>query len=259
MIYITGDVHSKRQYTWEQKEHGPNLKTALDFLKILKKYKIRSTLFINGICLDEETEDVKKLLDYEVELGGHTYNSFGKMNIFKSYIYRKIWKCIYGPERYQIKDILKTRKAFEKLGLKMLSWRTHCYSSNETTFRLLKEQGVRYVSDLLGKQQPFEKNGLIHLPINTPPDENTMALGPLRPENRDPFAGCTKGRIMPSEWLEIVKKRIIENEKNQKASVLLTHPATMAYIKDYWLLKELAEFIKKNKYPTVYIRECKIR
>jgi peptidoglycan/xylan/chitin deacetylase (PgdA/CDA1 family) len=256
MIFITGDVHSKKQHNWEQKEHGPNVKTALEFLKILENYKIKSTLLINGICLDEEAEDVKKLLDYKVELGGHTYDSFGKMNIFKSYIYRKLYGCVYGPKRYQKKDIIKTKKAFEKMGLKMLSWRTHCYSSNETTFRLLKEHGVRYVTDLLGERQPFEKNRLIHLPINTPPDENTMALGPLKPENRNPFAGCTKGRIRPSEWIEIVKKRITENEKQNKDSVLLLHPSTMAYVENYKLLKELAKFIRKNKYQTGYMKNA---
>jgi peptidoglycan/xylan/chitin deacetylase (PgdA/CDA1 family) len=259
MIYITGDVHSKKIMNWEQKEKGPNVKTALEFLKILKKYSIKSTLFINGICLNEEREDVKKMLDYDVELGGHTYDNFGKMNVFKSYIYRKLYKCVYGPRTYQEKDIKKTKKAFRKMGLEMKSWRTHCYGSNQTTFRLLSKYKVRYVSDLLGEIQPFNENNITHLPINTPPDQNTMALGPLRPENRDPFASCTKGRIRPEEWLEIIKKRISENEKNKKDSVLLLHPATMACADNYRILKELAEFIKKNKYKTAYLQECKLK
>ena len=77
----------------------------------------------------------------------------------------------------------------------MTSWRTHAFGSNEQTIRLLKNEGVKYLSDLMGDIKPFEKFGLIHLPISIPPDNNAIAYGALRPENRDPFVGCTKGRI----------------------------------------------------------------
>ena len=135
MIFITGDVHSKKFSNWEQEGFGPNVKTALEYLKILKKYNLSATLFINGICLDKEKEEVEKLLNYDVELGGHTYDNFGdKGNFFmkiKYYFLRMRFGCNYGSYNSQKKDIEKIKKAFEKLGLKMTSWRTHSYSSNE--------------------------------------------------------------------------------------------------------------------------------
>ena len=82
--------------------------------QFLKKYQISCTLFINGKCLETETGDVKKLLEFDVELGGHTYDNFGKMNIFKSYINRKLYGCVYGSARFQRSDILRTKRAFEK-------------------------------------------------------------------------------------------------------------------------------------------------
>lgn len=247
MLYLTGDVHTKLSGSWEQKKSGPEIDNAIKYLEILEEYGISSTLFLNGKCLDEEPEKTKKLLEYNVELGGHTYDNFGSMNPIKSYFFRKIWGCIYGPEWYQRKDIKKTKKAFQAIGIEMKSWRTHSFGGNNNTFDILMKEGVRYASDLLGNIKPFEKNGIIHLPINIPVDNNTFFYGPLCPENRDPFASCTKGRIHPQEWFEIIKKRIKENEKNGRDSILLIHPETMAALDNFKLFREIAKFLSGYK------------
>jgi len=256
MIFITGDVHSKNMYDWEQKGIGSNIVASKKYLEILKKYNLSCTIFINGICLDKETENVKKLLEYDVELGGHTYNNFGGMNIIKSYLYRKIWGCIYGPAWYQKRDIKKTKKAFKKFGLKMNSWRTHAFGSNNKTFKFLKKAGVKYVSDLLGEQKPFKSSSIVHMPINIPVDQNTIAYGPLKPENRNPFSSCVKSRIKPEELFEILKKRIDENEKKGIPSILLLHPATMAYLDNYKLFEKICKFV--SKYKSAKISEYKL-
>ncbi len=247
MIYLTGDLHTKISNNWEQKKDGSELNAGREYLKILKRYNISSTLFINGVCLKKKKEEVKELLKFDIELGGHTYNNFGDMCLIKSYIYRRIWGCIYGHLRYQKKDIKKTKNAFEKFGLKMNSWRTHAFGSNEITFKTLKQEGVVYVSDLLGEQQPFEKGGIVHMPINIPVDQNTIAFGELRPENRCPFASCTKGRILPEEWFEILKKRVRANEKKRIPSILLIHPLTMKVLDDFKLFRRICRFLSKYK------------
>lgn len=243
MIYITGDVHEKIEGIFEHKDRDSDLDSTIKYLEILKKHKLSSTLFVNGILLKNKPEKIKELLKFNVELGGHTYDNFNNIKIVKSYIYRKIFGCVYGPTFYQRKDIKKTKKAFESLNLKMTSWRTHAFSSNDKTFEILKENGVRYVSDLLGDQRPFEKDSIIHVVINTPVDQNTIVYGKLRPDNRDPFAGCTKGRITSEEWFEILKKRVIENEKNGIPSVILIHPITMDLLDDFNLFKKIAKFL----------------
>jgi len=247
MIYLTGDVHEKINGHWEQKISGSELDNTIKYLEILRKSKISCTLFINGILLDKNPKKIKEILKFNVELGGHTYNNFGNMDKIKSYIYRKIWGCIYGSASYQKRDIKKTKKAFEKLGLEMNSWRTHAFGSNKETFKILKKQGVKYVSDFLGKIKPFEKDGIIHLPINIPVDVVTVAYGVWKPENIDPFASCTKGRIEPEEWFEIVKKRIIENEKKGIDSFLLLHPTTMATLDNFKLFEKMTKFLSKYK------------
>lgn len=245
MIFLTGDVHSKSMGGWEQEKFGCEISAAERYLEILKKSKIVCTLFINGECLDNEKGKVRKLLEYDVEIGGHTYDNFGKMNIFKSYKNRKIYGCIYGSYKFQRKDIQKTKNAFEKFGLKMNSWRTHAFGSNEKTFKLLAEEGIKSVSDLTGKIKPFEKGGLVHLPINIPVDNNTFSYDSLSPENRDPFASCTKGRISVEEWFEILKKRVRENEKKKIPSIILLHPLTMAAVDDFKLFEKIAKFLSK--------------
>jgi peptidoglycan/xylan/chitin deacetylase (PgdA/CDA1 family) len=245
MIFLTGDVHIKVSGYWEQRIAGGDIDNVKRYLEILKKYKISSTLFMNGKCLEENPEKVKDLLKYNVEIGGHTYDNFGSMGPIKSYVYRKLWGCIYGPVSYQRKDIRKTKRAFEKLGLKIISWRTHSFGSNEETFKILKQEGIRFVSDVVGEVKPFERGGIIHLPMNIPVDVNTIAYGELKPENRNPFASCTKGRIMPEEWFEIIKKRIVQNEKNKIDSILLIHPITMAVLDNFKLFEKIAKFLSK--------------
>ena len=247
MIYITGDVHSGIEGNWEQGELESELDNSIKYLRILKKYQMSCTLFVNGVLLKSEARKIKEILGYDVEIGGHTYDNFGKFGIIKSYINRKKYSCVYGSSRFQRKDIAKTRKAFESLGLEMKSWRTHAFGSNETTFKILRENGVRYVSDLLGKTKPFQKNGIIHMPINVPVDVITIAYGQTRPENRDVFASCTKGRIEPEEWFEILKKRIEDNERKKIGSILLIHPQTMAVLDNFKMFEKVAKFISKYK------------
>lgn len=255
MIYLTGDVHARSLNNWEQKTWGLEINAAKKYLEILKKYNISSTLFINGECLDSDQKIVKELLNFNVEIGGHTYNNFGELGIIKSFLFRKLFGCVYGPSSFQKKDILKTKKSFEKLGLKMNSWRTHAFGSNENTFKILKEEGVKYVSDFTGDIKPFDKE-VIHIPINIPVDQNTIVYGKLKPENREPFASCVKGRIKADEWFEILKKRIQYNEKNKIDSILLIHPSTMAVLDNFKLFDEIAKFL--SKYKSAKVSDFKI-
>jgi len=245
MIYPTGDVHTKID-NWEQKKSGNELDAAKKYLEILKKNRVACTLFINGKCLDENPEKIKEFLDYDAELGGHTYDNFKSMHIIKSYFYRKFFNCIYGPAYYQEKDIKRTKSTFQKFGLKMTSWRTHAYGSNEKTFEILRQEGVRYVSDLF-EDNIIEKDGIIHMAINIPVDNVTMSYGPFAPSNREPFVGCAKSRIKPEEWFEILKKRIESNEKKGKPSILLIHPITMASFDNFELFEKIAKFLSKYK------------
>ena len=257
MIFLTGDTHSKLNESWEQNiVNEDDINSTIKYLDILKEYNVKCTIFTNGSLLEKYPSEIKKILNYNIEIGGHTYDNFGQISIFKSYINRRRFGCVYGSNRFQEKDIEKTKKAFSSFGLEMKSWRTHAFASNDKTFEILKENGVKYVSDLLGEQKPFEKNNIIHVPINIPVDQNTIAYGILNPENRNPFASCTKGRIKPEEWFEILKKRISENEKNKIDSIILIHPITMKVLDNFSLFEKIAKFL--TKYESGKISEIKI-
>jgi len=246
MIYITGDVHSPIKDHWEQKIAGSEFDAAKKYLSILENNGLTATIFVNGETLNNFPNEVKKIQDFDVELGGHTYDNYGKMNLVKSYLRRKRYGCVYGSTSYQRNDIKKTKKAFEDFGLKMKSWRSHAFASNDQTFKLLREVGVKHVSDLF-TLKPFEHEGIIHMPINIPVDNNTLAYGKHKPESRNPFSGCTKGRIRKDEWLEIVKKRVTENEKNGVDSIILIHPITMAVLDNFETFENVAKFLSKYK------------
>ena len=132
---------------------------------------------------------------------------------------------------------------------------TTAFGSNDLTFNLLKELDVKYVSDLVGDIKPFYKE-VMHMPINIPIDQNTIAYGMLKPENRNPFASCTKCRIKAEEWFDILKKRVIENEKNKIPSIILIHPATMMVLDNFKLFEEICKFL--SKYKSFKISEFKL-
>ena len=260
MIYLTGDIHTKIPGYWEQEQGGSEMDAGIKYLEILKKYNIKCTLFVNGKCFvnDDggEKDKISKLLGYDVELGGHTYDNFGRMNVIRSFINRRKYGCVYGSNKYQEKDISLTRELFEKFGLIMKSWRTHAFSSNNDTFRILKENNVRYVSDLIGMIKPFKENGLIHMPINIPVDVVAVSYGKYNVSNKDPFASCVKGRIEKEEWFEIIKNRVKENEKNNVDSVLLIHPISMKVMDNFELFEEIVRFL--SEYKSGKIGEYKI-
>jgi len=66
-----------------------------------------------------------------------------------------------------------------------------------------------------------------------------------------------KGRIRKEEWLEILKGRVIENEKKKVDTIILIHPAMMEALDNFELFKKVVEFL--SKYKTAKISEFKLK
>lgn len=185
LVCITGDVHhdpgifegdvlrSKILFPLSMMRCSEYL-CAQEYSKIAKDHLSNITLFVTGKSVEEHKSFWKSLSrEKHVELGAHTYAMmpFYYLHIF----FLKLFNSYYGPYFYQKIDIKKTLRAFEMIGVRPRSWRTHGYWGNETTYKILGEYGFKVVSDVcsVGDLQVKKVNGvgnLKHVSINAVTD-----------------------------------------------------------------------------------------
>ncbi|MFW6048524.1 MAG: polysaccharide deacetylase family protein [Candidatus Natronoplasma sp.] len=223
-VAITGDVHHYLgNHLIEKKEHL----FAKEYLEIISEYDAKATLFVTGKCIENHQEHWKRLhREYPLEIGGHTYYAFQPPSIF--YGYKDLFGrfgLTYGPLFYQLLDISKTVRAFEKANIPIQSWRTHAYRGDKVTGKLLPDFGIKYVSEL--KSLPNEK--LIDLPINCYPDDHVF------------LATLTEKKFDPEEEMRKVKESISKNIELKKDMVIQLHPGSMKVLDDYKTFNSIIE------------------
>lgn len=109
-----------------------NVKSALEFAKLLKRNKLKGEFYICGKIVEKNPKAIKKISKYH-EIGGHGYEheSFGALS-----------------ELQQLKAIYKTKKAFESIGLSINLWRFPNFSFTNKSFHLLVRAGIKKDSSL---------------------------------------------------------------------------------------------------------------
>ncbi|MBA2840127.1 peptidoglycan/xylan/chitin deacetylase (PgdA/CDA1 family) [Methanococcus maripaludis] len=241
-IYITTDIHNYLPNSYEhQSGFFKETEYLKEYLKIANKYDLKITVFVSGKEVENNIKYYKKLTyDKDIELGGHTYDCFTKYYKGEGYLYKKIYGCAYGPKSLQKQDIEKTTSVLTKLGIHPISWRTHAYSSNRTTRRILKDNGYKIISDLNNKIDNAIK--IMECPPNTLPDhENIIHKG-----IKNTFAKFTI-----EQWLKKIQLQIKNNEK----SIILAHATCQKYIDDFETLKELFEWIYDQNYESKLMKD----
>lgn len=250
MIVITSDVHH-RDIRTEEKEEGfdDETKYAIEMVKLAKRYKVNVTIFGTGKSLVESCENWKKIVRFEnVEIGGHTFYAFSDMSKLKKWRFKVMYGSFYGPPSYQKKDILATRRVFQEvLNIKIKSWRTHAFSGNKATWKILDRLNFKIVSDTckvkgVTKPSKIGKN-LYQIPISVPEDHSFIHH----------FRGEKETAL--GKWKSITLLRIEEIKKKGGIFVLLAHPLCMKAIDNFKTLREIFRYIKKNKYTTYKISE----
>ena len=187
IVFLTGDVHHppdliKRVY-YRETSIPPDyeLKASLLYAKVLNEYGTSCTLFVTGKVLDMFPEIVSEITELaNVEIGAHTYYAFRGLSYGYTFlvpVYTKMFKTPYGPKLLIRHDVFRAIQAFKKLGLKVLSWRTHGYQGNEYLYRLLAKLSVKLVSDCRSNNLVYKTEyGIIHVCINMPVDDGISRL-----------------------------------------------------------------------------------
>jgi peptidoglycan/xylan/chitin deacetylase (PgdA/CDA1 family) len=241
-VFITGDVH---HYIGNSEDERFEYKYAKHYLQILKKYKASSTLFVTGKCIDSYPNFWMWIIKhFDVELGGHTYNAF------QHEFFHKTWYRLtgreYGPWLYQWWDINRTLKAYQRIGIKLMSWRTHAYAGDNITYRILSSKGIKVVSDRFAdKFQVFKENDIIHVPITTYPDDEIFTCT---------FSNSLTEKEIIEEQTKKVEESIIKKIDAKEDMVIQLHPNSMKVL-NFSLLRRVVSALKHSGYTFHKISE----
>ena len=252
---ITGDVHhyigdpNSEEKAWGRIEY----RCAKEYSEVLESLGARGTLFVTGKCVDEHPDVFKEISKIEgIELGGHTYHALRFSPFLSSlevrgvnfgalhhYIFYLLCGSFYGPRFYQKSDILKTIEAFKKIGVRIRSWRTHCYSGNSITFSILDELGFVAVSDRKGEEFNVSKEigNLYQITVTGPTD------GVVKPQSDN------------LEYRRKFWKFLARQIKKEKSMVLQLHPKRQKMLDEFNNLRKVITTLQKEGYELLTISE----
>lgn len=240
MICVTGDLHHMSLRTNEQRclrGGQTEVRTALAYLEIAFRYNVLVTLFITGRAFLEEWIDVKEILAFpNVEIGGHTFNAFSPKILHR--VYKQLFGTYNGPVPIQRRDIRRTIDIIQdRTKQQVLSWRDHAYIHDRYTYLLLRQNGIRVVSDDVNPSAlgPIGlSDGMIQLPINVMPDHEHLLHAHRTEELQrriherygwsDAFGWQA---YPPDQWLDRVISQADRIDVQGGVATVLMHPLCM--------------------------------
>ena len=240
-IIFTGDIHHMGMGGCDQKDilkkdkDISEVKLCNKYLEILNFYGFKPILFFTGKCLIEELSEIKYLINnYKFYIGGHTYSAYKPKIIFRSFY--RIFGTYYPLKFLQNMDIRYTKELFKKkIGVDIKVWRNHAYFQDKNTNKLLKLNGIDFVSNVVNQSlhRPYIVDQVTSLPINTYPDHENLI------HSADHEINWNLNLWYKKNYIQI--KHILN--KNGTATIL-AHPLCL-YLEDK--LNSFENFVKKIK------------
>ena len=257
MICLTGDIHHSgfryREFPNPRLEDVPSERrpyvseseadVAGEYLSIARDAGLKVTFFVTGLALRRDRAAMAALgAGPGLEIGGHTYRAFEPMRLHDWF--RRFAGSYYGPAWFQRWDVKRTLAIIRRrLGVPAVTWRTHAYASDRTTWRVLEALGVRVLSDrvdldVIGPQTLAGR--LVSLPINVLPDHEHLYHAERTPTALGRAAGPT---YTGQEWLAIVQRQIDAIEQRGGVATLLVHPICMYTLDRFQTFRALCRFL----------------
>jgi len=269
MICLTGDIHHSSLKTNEQiylqKYYDTTeIKIAVEYLKIIEEFNIKYNFYITGKIFFKEWENLKPITKSNlIEIGGHTYRGlprtfFSRIKSFMTKTPAISHSLHHGSYSKQKRDVLKTIDIINnRTGKKIVSWRSHGLVYDKNTYKILKEAGIKYISDDpdWNKIRPeITREGLISHPINIIMDHDHIYHAHRNIEyvekqkihwtlKMDPI----KESYTIEEWAKIVKTQVEKIEKKGGLATVLMHPVCMYTADGFKTARELFHFFSSFK------------
>jgi peptidoglycan/xylan/chitin deacetylase (PgdA/CDA1 family) len=258
LVCITGDVHHNAGI-FEGNFLKPKIPLAIcnlrnseylyarEYANVAKDHLAKVTLFVTGKCLEKHNSFWKSLSkEKHVELGAHTYAMMPFY--YRHLFFLKYFNSYYGPYFYQKIDIKKTLRAFETIGMRPRSWRTHGYWGNETTYKILGEYGfnvvsdMRMIGDLQVKMVKGSKN-LKHISINVMTDDQIAEFY------------VKKNYAKVKQISKRLKESIFDGIKKKRDLVVQLHPKQQKLLDNYKTFETILERLSENGYSSLTMTE----
>jgi len=239
IVYITGDVHHPSGTSLKMDE----VEAVKEYINIVNMHRAKATLFVTGKCISENQRFWREVSEKEyIELGGHTYWAF----TFLNKVFDKVFKLPYGPYSYQYLDCWKTVNAFEKIGVKPISWRTHSYAGDKNTAKILPKFDFKIISDRIieGELSSIDTNGLIDIPINVLNDDEIVAEFKKK-SNEENIYSAGKKVFESIKWAVDMRRDIVAQ----------LHPISMAILDNFETFDTILTLLSDNNYKFLTLNE----
>lgn len=252
-VCLTGDVHHMSMGTRDQAYMDrTEVEAAIEYAEIAAEYDVPVTLFCTGKCIEEEPDRMERLAGMaNVELGGHNYWAFTTP-------VHKGWRALekatggrigswMGPRPFQAYEIQKTISAFDEIGVSIACWRDHAYRYDGQTTELLSASGIAHFSDAVEAEGKIrQKDGLIVVPINTPPDHEHVYHAFRTPQfvTESDFENAFGSEFLDAEgWRDWVIDTIVDRVEAGEPATVLSHPACMYLADGFEIFEQLCKWI----------------
>jgi peptidoglycan/xylan/chitin deacetylase (PgdA/CDA1 family) len=252
MVCLTGDIHHSSLKIKEQAyipDRGDSeVAIALRYLRLVEEMGIKVTFYTTGKTLKEEWQTFAPIARSPlVEIGGHTFGGLprplgSRLKELLTGIPGVSHATAHGSYRRQRRDVERMIAIVrDRTSRPLLSWRSHGLVRDANTYRILRELGIRYISDDLAwdKRRPERTpEGLISHPINVIMDHDHIYHAHRTPEyverqKKDwgfPDDPTTESYPI-EEWGRIVERQVLAIDAEGGLATVLMHPLCM-YIVD---------------------------
>jgi peptidoglycan/xylan/chitin deacetylase (PgdA/CDA1 family) len=274
MICLTGDIHHSSLKINEQSfipdPEDSEARIAVRYLRLVEEFGLKVTFYVTGKTLEEEWEDFQPIAQSPlVEIGGHTYGGLPR-SFFSRVRSRMTGRPTVshaaspGGYRRQVRDTMRMTAAAEsKTGSRILSWRSHGLVFDQHTYRILKQAGIRFISDDLSWDKLYPEitpEGLISHPINVIMDHDhiyhahrTEAYVRRQKQNWTFKSDPTRESFPIERWADIVEDQVRKIEKAGGVATVLMHPLCMYIADRFQSARRL--FGVFSKYRSIWARE----
>jgi len=247
-VVLTFDIDGETLWTSRDKVNkiGPVMRSQGRYgpevglpriLRLLKRFEVPATFFVTGQVADRYPEQCRSILGLGHEIGHHNY--------FHE------WPCKVTPE-VERRDFEKGLEAIRRLtGKTPAGYRAPGWEFSEITFGLLIEHGLKYSSNMMDDEKPYEytvdgtSTGIVELPCSWILDDAAFFMYGLT--YNPPISP-------PSQVLAQWKAELdgMYAEGDGRVYVLTLHPQIIGRPSRTRMLEDLIGYIR-SKPETVFI------
>lgn len=258
MICLTGDVHHDSLKINDHKFFPlgtTEMDVCLEYLAILEKHDIKSTLYTTGRTFVEGWGKFQRLADSPlIQIGGHTYGGLPRIaGSACSHAHS------HGTAQEQEADIVKAVSVIQECtGKTIKAWRSHGLVRDDNTEPLLYKHGIRFISDELNWNKTHPEllpSGLISHPLNVIMDHDhlyhahsTLEYVAEQRKNWPLSSDPTSESYSIGDWGNLVIRQIEAIERADGVATVLMHPACMYLADRFQTMERILRTFKNSQW-----------